>query len=137
MNFRRIFLLSITFISFFTLNSCQKDDDLTPEDAQQKFVGAWNCEETSQVTGTTIFEVHIKVGNGVTQVLIENFSFLGFGSLTYANINGSVITIPHQVVSGHTVQGSGNLVGTKSIEMDYTVDDGSGPDQINAFFTKK
>lgn len=119
--------------------SCQKDDNsLTPKEARDRFVGNWLCEETSPSSGTTTYDVRIKASStDDTRVDIENFAFTGPQAITYGYVNGNDLDIPGQVVSGFSLQGSGEMPGSTTINMQYSVDDGSGPEDISAVFTRK
>lgn len=123
------------------VSSCAKEESPTPsDDPRDAFVGAWDCEEESQITGTTTFEVHIgKSSVNSSQITIENFYQYGFSFKPYAEISsaGTDFTIPSQVVKGNNIKGSGTLLGTSTINMSYTVDNGSDVDNVTAVLTKK
>lgn len=131
--------LSSIFL-ILSLQACQPDEteEPTPTGERDKFVASWKCTEQSNQTGTNpAFNVNItKSGTSESQVLIENFYGLGFDKKPYAEISGNSISIPTQIVSGNTIKGSGNLSGTSTINMNYTVNDGSSIDSITATLTK-
>lgn len=135
----RIFLVLCIIISF---TACEKDDTTTPtsEDPRDIFIAAWSCQEDSQLSGTSVFEVHInKSSINSSQIILENLYNYGFSFAPYAEINstGTGFTIPSQIIQGNSVKGEGTILGTNTINMSYTVDNGSDIDSVTAELTKK
>lgn len=127
----------LLFVLFFS--SCEKEKNDT-EPTLDNFVGVWNCVETSSLNGGASFEVHINKSTTVSsQINIENFYNYGFSFIAYAEVNAASteFVIPAQIIQGNTVSGSGMLVGTETINMSYTVDNGSDIDYVTASLTKQ
>lgn len=133
-------LSSIFLLLVLSFQACQPDEteEPAPTDERDKFVASWKCTEQSNQTGTNpAFNVHInKSTTNASQIVMENFYGMGFDKKPYAEVSGNSITIPTQIVSGNTIKGSGNLSGTSTINMNYTVNDGSTIDSVKATLTK-
>jgi hypothetical protein len=132
-------LFSLLILSSVLLVGCQpEEEDPTPSDDRDKFIGTWSCAETSSQNGSSTFEVHInKSTTSTSQVVIENFYNYGFNKSATASISGSSLTIASQSFSGTTIQGSGTSNSSTKISMNYTVNDGSDTDTVSAVLTKK
>jgi len=130
-------LVPLLVLVVFFLPGCQPDEqDPTPTDSRDKFVGSWKVDEVSKQTGANpAFIVHINLSStNANQVVIENFYNLGFQFQANTDISDNRMTIPTQVISGSTVRGSGTFNGPTKLTMNYIVDN----DTItSAIFTKQ
>ena len=122
------------------VNSCKKEEATPPDgsDKRDKFLNTWICDEFSSITGSNpAFNVFIvkSTSNG-GQVLIENFYGLGNSARAIADVVKDSLYIYPQIVSGNTVQGSGTLKNTTTIQLKYTVYDGSTNDNVTATLTR-
>ena len=135
------FFKKAAIILAYSLASCAKSDtpDPDPEVQRQKFVGTWNCQENSSISGTVIpYSVIIKSSAASSvEVLIENLYRLGTQNQVIATINGSNISFTNQLVGPHTLNGSGLLTGSSTISLDYTVFDGVRIDTLSASLAKQ
>jgi hypothetical protein len=127
--FKCLIVCSVLFLA-----SCEPDEETGPD--REAFLGTWVCTETSQVFGTTSFQVNIVESSAnESQVYIRNFYNLGTTEQAYATISGKSINIPQQVVSNNTISGSGTLSGNR-INLSYSVNDGQTVDNVSAVLTK-
>ncbi len=130
----------LMLLILFVLSACEKEEDPTPSDPRDSFTGAWSCDEDSRENGVSVFEIHInKSSANTSRITVENLYNYGFSFSPYAEINtsGTGFTIPSQVIQGNTVKGSGVLLGTITINMDYIIDNGVDTDTVTAVLTKK
>ncbi|MCB0431265.1 MAG: hypothetical protein H6585_00910 [Flavobacteriales bacterium] len=123
------------------LQSCQPEDnnpDNGSTDNRDKFTGTWHVSENSQVYGTSAYDINLLKKGSDTLMTIENFYNLNFSNKVTVSLNGSgtAFNIPVQVVSGHTISGSGQVTGSSSIHWNYTVNDGGGDDIVTANYSK-
>tara|TARA_R110001592_G_scaffold37439_5_gene124880 strand:- start:33 stop:440 length:408 start_codon:yes stop_codon:yes gene_type:complete len=130
----------IIFYSFVVtlLFSCQKDDEKDNSSPISNFTGTWVCEENSQQLGQSIYSVYINPHSSIAnRIVIDNFYNIGV-QLSYAQVelNGNNLNLFLQNINGFDVSGSGTLVNNSQINMSYVADDGSGPDNVTAIFTK-
>ena len=51
-------------------------------------------------------------------------------------VSGNSVNIFLQDVNGFQVQGSATLINNSQINLSYVADDGSGPDNVTAVYTK-
>ena len=118
---------------------CKRDDKDPATASRDNFIGTWQCDEygaNQQLLAT--FQVEIIANpNDAAKVLISNFNLRGQGNQATGIIENTSITIQQQLVSSTTVSGSGFITNNyTTIELQYIVDDGSGPENITATYTK-
>lgn len=125
------------------LFGCKPEDKEPLTATRNDYLGVWQCDEYNQNQQLIAsFQVQITAHPSVAdKVLIDNFNLLGNGAQTEATAINTKLTIPQQIVAGVTgvsVVGSGYITNKlQTIELSYTVDDGSGqPENINATYTK-
>lgn len=138
-------VLTYLFLTSIVFNSCTKEEDnksvtgtTSPSDPRNVFIGNWVCQETTGTSSTT-FGVEIFAHSTInTRIVVSNFNNLGFqASLCNMETSGNSITIFQQNLSGFDVVGSGTLVNSSTITLNYQVDDGSGiVDNVSATLTK-
>ena len=131
---KRLFflLLSLTVIYF---SSCKKDDTTTPNG---DIIDTWKVVEQSPTFGTQNYHVDISKDTSTTGgIIIDNFFNLGLGHYVSAVQNGMTLTVSNEVLDGYTFNGSGNIASNyNSISWNFTVDDGNGPENATATFTR-
>lgn len=130
--------LIFPFLILITLFSCQKDDEKDNDSPMNNLTGTWVCEENSTQLGQSIYSVYISPHSSINnRVVIDNFYNLGVQvSNAQVEVNGNNLNLFLQNVNGFDISGSGTLVNNSQINMSYIADDGSGPDNITAIFTK-
>lgn len=114
-------------------------DDTGPEtgDIRDKLVSSWKCQENSTTYGTQNYYVEIIKDTVPGKITIDNFFNLGFGKAIKANVSGQTITINNQMVEGHLFNGTGSVSANyNSISWSYTFDEGNGPENVSAVYTK-
>lgn len=130
------YFLALVPVAFFALG-CQPDEQ-EPVDDRDKFVDVWHVVEQSSQIGTTNYDVHINLSTtNTSQVLMENFYNVGFSFKAVANVSGSNLTLNTQTYNASQLQGSGSMSGNNTINMNYTVDDGSAVDTCTATLTRQ
>jgi hypothetical protein len=134
-NINVTFLIIILAITT-ALTGCTKDPETTPDaGTRSAFLGKWLVTPTKLT-----YEVNITADpNSVDGVFISNFAALGTASVpASAYIDGSSIILDaNQVIGdGITVNGSGNLSGTKII-WNYTLFDGADLITVSETYTKE
>lgn len=119
------------------LVSCQPDE-AEPADDRDKFVDIWHVTETSSQVGQTNYDVHINLSTtNTSQVLIENFYNFGMSHKAVATVSGTSLTFASQTLNGGQLQGNGSMSGNNTINMSYTMNDGSGIDTCTAVYTRQ
>jgi hypothetical protein len=134
-NYVRLFALLVTAI--LITQSCEDTNDKT-NDPRDNITDTWQCKETSEVFKQTTYTVDItKSYSDSTKIFIDNFYQIGVGSKVSAKLSNSSLTIPNQTLDGFTITGSGSVTNSyKTINLSYTVNDGSGTDHVTAVYTK-
>ena len=119
--------------------SCAKDNE-PGEATRDDYLGFWQCDEydINQILLATFQIEIIAHPSEENQVFIDNFNLQGQGFQAEATITNTSIDIPQQWVSTTSVVGSGFISnGLTVLELQYTVDDGSGqPESITATCVK-
>lgn len=134
---RMLLLFVVASVLFFA--SC--DELVNPN--SNSLNGVWKCSEVHQEEGTLSYDVSIETDEQDSTVFyIYNFMNLESNPnvpvYARAKVNGTSIQIPQQIVSGHTVQGSGYIQSNYTkITLDFTDDlYGGVPWDVNATYTK-
>ncbi len=132
---KRIIFVLIAITAIF-LSSCQKDED--PTINTTSIDGSWKCVENSGIYGTQNYYVDISTdAANSNKKIIDNFFGLGLGTIVMATQSGQALTISNAVQLGHTFNGNGTISSNNnSISWTYTVDEGNGPDNVTATYTK-
>lgn len=127
-----LFLIAISFI-IISLSSCEEDNI-----SSSSVIGTWKCMEYSNIYSPNPYFVDIiRETYDTTLIRIDNFYNLGYGKEITAQLDGSNIIIQPQSVDGFSISGTGEISSNyKQIEWDYTVDDGSAIDIVNAIYTR-
>lgn len=125
--------LPLALITATLLVACDPDESNVPvpNDDRDELIGTWTLQENSQQFGTSTYQVNL-VKSGSSDIKIENFYNLGFNNTATIKVDGNDIVIPNQVVSGHTLSGSGEVVSDKNINLEFVMNDGSGDDMATA-----
>lgn len=132
----RKYLLALSPVALFAV-ACVPDE-AGPTDDRDKFVDVWHCVEQSSQIGQTPYDIHINLSStNTSQVLLENFYNVGFSFKAVATVSGSNLTLASQTYNGSQLQGSGSMNGNNSINMSYTVNDGSAIDTCTSTLTRQ
>jgi hypothetical protein len=129
-------LFALLVLTTVYLISCQKDED--PEINTTSIEGSWKCVENSATYGTQNYYVDISTdAANSNKKIIDNFFGLGLGAIVMATQSGQTLTISNAVQLGHTFNGNGTISSNyNSISWTYTVDEGNGPENVTATYTK-
>ncbi|MCX7863238.1 MAG: hypothetical protein N2449_09630 [Bacteroidales bacterium] len=138
MNSKIKLLYLCSTILLMALVACNPDEpDPDTGDIRDKLVNTWKCTENSATYGTQNYYVEITKDNQSGIIVIDNFFNLGLGKSIKASVNGQTITINNQMVSGHLFNGTGTIASNfNSISWNYTFDEGNGPENVTATYTK-
>ena len=131
----------IIFTSIIIFSSCAPEEENTtptPTDTKYKWIGSWTCQETAGLNPAT-YTIHISDSSGTSLVTIENLYNSGFQTKVKATINSSNMTISNQPLGsgGYTIYGTGNMLNNTSINLSFSVNDGSTIDNVTAILTKQ
>ena len=125
-------LFTIAALFSFVFESCQKDSETNPATStsdRDKFLGTWITSSNGAVHGTLNFSMTITAGtSSASQIKMENFDGEGTGTFVFAEVSGTNAVIQQQVVSGDTIQGSGNYSSNGTFSFTYTFRDGQTVD---------
>ncbi len=127
----------ILFVVIFAfLNSCKKDDN--PKTSNTGIIGTWKVAENSTTFGPQNYIVDISKDTiNINKIIIDNFFGLGFGKSVPATQSGQTLTISNAIIPGYTFNGTGSIASNNnSISWNYNVDDGNGPENVTATYTR-
>lgn len=134
--------LFLYFTLIILVSSCQKDDEgidsVDSGDSRAPYIGNWVCVEQSQLFPNTTYQVIISPHSSISnRVIVDYFYNLDpAGGSVQFEINGNSINIFPQNVSAFNFSGTGTMLNTSEIHLSYVADDGSGPDNVTAIYTK-
>ncbi len=131
----KVFLV-ISAVSLLFFTACDDDNGFDPfGDPVEKFLGEWQCEESSTVYGDGYnFQVIItRNPDNSAEILMANFYHQGFDVKARALVVGNNLTIPRQGICDDTIeiQGSGTYKNGE-VNMAYTANDGADIDEVTA-----
>ena len=129
-------IFSLLVLTSIYISSCQKDEDPTVNPTS--IDGTWKSVENSATYGAQNYYVDISTDSpNSNKKIIDNFFDLGLGKTVTATKSGQTLTISNAVQQGNTFNGSGTISSNNnSISWTYTVDDGNGPENVTATYTK-
>jgi hypothetical protein len=111
--------------------SCAPDDLEPPASYQERYVGIWDCEETTGINAPQFYTLNISAGSGEDELVINNL--YGEPTTLTAYISGLNISIPTQTSMGITFNGSGKANASfDQIVLNFSADDGAATDQVRA-----
>src|SRR3990167_2750000 len=114
--------LLVASLLFFA--SCLKDETTTLD-------GTWSCSESSQIYGSTSYEVNIETdASDANKISLENFYNLGYQNKVTASLSGDNISISSQTIDGYKISGSGTKNSGTSLSFEYYSYDGADHDTI-------
>jgi hypothetical protein len=118
--FNRLSAILIVCVLIF-ITGCEKTEpDVTTTD-RDKFIGTWDGQSDGPNGHRNFSLVIIASVSAPDQIKMENFD--GGTGIVFANVSGNALSIPSQIVSSETIQGSGNLSGG-TISFTFSIDDG-------------
>ena len=128
------FLIALPLLFFVGCNP-DKDDDPTPT---ADISGTWKAQETSSTYGTQNYYVDIsKDLTNSSKFNIDNFFNQGTGKVFSCIQNGSNLTLSSIPFEGFQFSGTGSIsTDFKTITWSYTFDEGNGPENGTATYTK-
>ena len=115
------FLIVVLFGMSILIMSCEKSEPEVTSSDRDKYIGTWDGQSDGS-GGHRNFPLIITISNSAPdQIKMENFD--GGNGIVFATVSGNSLSIPSQVVSSETIQGTGNHLGV-SLSFSFTVYDG-------------
>ena len=124
---------SVVLVLFFA--SCAEEEILPDADPRDKFVGTWTVAEVMNQVNTQYTSVVTLDTSNTSRIIIGNPNNLGSSLSLKALVVGNSLSIGLQDISGLPIEGSGTY-SNNSFVLNYTVDEGDGPIQVNATYTR-
>jgi len=137
-------IFSLSVLSILFIVSCapdKTDDPLAPSpttDVRDKFIGTWQCNENSKVSGNTSYTIAIsKSTTNTTEVLIDKFYDLQ--AQARASVSGNNLSIPYQQLGSiGFASGSGVLASSAvNLALSYTTNIAGNKDTCTANCVKQ
>jgi len=134
---KRLNFLNVLLLILLFFYSCSPDEEPTT-DNRSKLEAAWKCDENSPSFGNQKYYVEIKIDpNSDNYVIIDNFFNLGYGKSIIAKFSEPNLIITNQSISGYIFNGKGTVSSNYNyINWKYTFDEGNGPEEVTATYTK-
>ena len=115
------FLIVVLFGISILIMSCEKSEPEVTTSDRDKYIGTWDGQSDGS-GGHRNFPLIITISNSSPdQIKMENFD--GGNGIVFATVSGNSLSIPSQVVSSETIQGTGNF-SINAISFLFSVDDG-------------
>ena len=130
------FLPRFSFVLVLFFASCAEEEEILPDaDPRDKFVGTWTVAEIMNQVNTQYTSVVTLDTSNTSRIIIGNPNNLGSALSLKALVAGNSLSIGLQDISGLPIEGSGTY-SNNSFVLNYTVDEGDGPIQVNATYTR-
>lgn len=132
----RLFLLLVLFTIGIFPACLPEDEDVTPDDPLEKFLGEWKVNETCSRLNYSV-QIEPDPGNS-SQVLIYNFGNPGPGyDPAVAIVTTNTITVTQQTIGeGWVVNGVGTYQSTGTISWNYSLVIGPSSYSCSAVFSR-
>ncbi|MDZ7848903.1 MAG: hypothetical protein U5L96_20460 [Owenweeksia sp.] len=120
-----------------TLNlACEVDPDV-PENLRDEYLGQWDVNETTGWDAPQFYPVNIKAGTADDVIIIEQLYNVS-GTQVRAMVSGFNLNIPLQTSQGIEFKGDGQANSDfDQLSINFTANDGTGPDDIEAVLTPR
>lgn len=134
-------LLFTTLIILFSVTSCELIDEPINQDARERFLGDWNCQEYLEGLPQISYTVTIKADPAdSSRIILENFAYIGFNEKPpYGIVDGPYVNVPTQKVcfdQSITVWGNGQSVSKNELQWEYSVEVGGDSFHYTAVFRR-
>jgi hypothetical protein len=129
--------LSLLLFAIFVLSACEIDDpNEDPLAIRDNYVGTWQVTENTGINHPQFYQVSIALGNQEDEIFIAGL-YNEQGTVVTAVVSGSQVSIPNQSTANIIFIGSGSANADYSqVSLNFSADDGSGPDQIEAVLVR-
>jgi len=120
-------------VLLLVVSACETDDpNEDPAANRDQFIGVWQVTENTGINHPQFYQVNIVAGTADDQIFIEGL-YNESNSRIEATISGLNLSIPSQISDNISYIGSG-MANTdySQIDLNFTADDGSGPDNVEA-----
>ncbi|MFP4289852.1 MAG: hypothetical protein ACLFQS_11400, partial [Bacteroidales bacterium] len=126
-------------ICLLSVTSCTDElNDLTPDDALEKFLGTWTCQETGDGINSDLNVYTLTITrnpSNTAEVLISNFNQLQ-ETATALVVSNSIFIESQNILNGTiTIEGEG-VYSNGEILLNYSVDDGADLENFTARYYK-
>lgn len=137
-----IFLITVSITLFVVSCAPDKTDDpLSPApdiDARDKYIGTWQCNENSKVSGSTSYTIAIsKSTTNTSEILINKFYDLQ--AQARASVSNYNITIPYQQLGSIGFASGSGILATSAtnLALSYTTNVAGNKDTCTANCVKQ
>ena len=129
-------ILSVFALLALSVVSCVPDTDLD-QDERLNWVGEWSVTETTGEFAPQTYTVQISLGSS-SLLLLQGLYAQGSMFALDASVSGQNFILPSQSVSGFSVSGSGTAnEDFTEMNLTFTINDGSGADNVTATLKKQ
>lgn len=116
--------------------ACEEDQSDPTIDFIAEYTGTWDVIENTGINAPQVYEVQITRGSGDNEIVINGLYNISNTAVT-ASINEFSLTIPNQQSESIHFEGSGEAnADFDQITLNFTADDGSGDDEVEAVLTQ-
>lgn len=124
--------LKIIVLALFVCASCQVDDE---EIRSEDWLGTWQVRENSGNFAPQTYTVSIRKAEG--GFVLSGLYAQGNGFDLNVEVSGEFLSIPPQTLGDFFTSGEGILQSNlSSANLNFQIDDGSGPDVVFARMTR-
>ena len=116
--------------------ACEEDQSDPTIDFMAEYTGTWDVIENTGINAPQVYEVQITRGSGDNEIVINGLYNISNTAVT-ASISEFSLTIPNQQSESIHFAGSGEAnADFDQITLNFTADDGSGDDEVEAVLTQ-
>ncbi|MDX5448470.1 MAG: hypothetical protein LPK47_08860 [Bacteroidota bacterium] len=131
---KKLILISL---SLLLLSGCLPDQSSDPTNFTDDWVGQWTCNETEGDFAPQVYSVEIAPGPEMNTVILRGLYNQGNNFEIRATVGKVSIDIPTQQEDGFMVSGGGYINDNLDrIELTFTINDGSGSDNVKAYMAR-
>ncbi len=135
----RNILISLLLIFVLSFTSCTDEiNDLVPDDALEKFLGTWTCQETGDGINSDLNVYNLTITrnpSNTAEVLINNFNQLQ-ETATALVVSNNIFVESQKILNGTiTIEGEG-FYSSGEILLNYSVDTGADLENFTARYYK-
>lgn len=130
----RKFLFALLVVGLWSCAEDQGPD--SPGAIRDNYLGVWQVTENTGRNAPQVYQVEILAGPGTSDIVIEDLYNVS-GTAVDALVDGTDLSIANQSSQNITFSGSGTARNNyERIDLNFTANDGTGPDQVSAVFRR-
>lgn len=136
-NRNKTFLIVGLAFLLLAIPACEEDSDPNANlDTRNEFLGRWEVIENTGINAPQVYSIQISEGATADEIILNGLYNISAVRVT-ALVSEFSISIPNQETEGITFRGSGEAtVDFDQITLNFTANDGSGDDGVEAVLTK-